>query len=415
MALIAQQIPRWFHTIKLSSFIKAAQLIKHSVWPGKILLNGVSAQALLPSDNCFLQWGFKTFRTSSSWTSSQSAKSSRQESSSPTQSSLLPSMSEQSEKIPSFHSELPLEELDDLPSVSPLQQISEEEAIQIIAHPPLPPASFTLGDYVDHSETLQKLVHLGVDLSKIEKHPDAANLLLRLDFEKDIKQILLFLKDLGLEDNQLGTFLTKNYAIFSEDLENLKIRVAYLQSKNFSKANITQMVSNAPFLLNFSVERLDNRLGFFQQELELSVKKTRDLVVRLPRLLTGSLEPVKENLKVYRLELGFKRNEIQHMITRIPKMLTANKKKLTETFDYVHNVMSIPHHVIVKFPQVFNTRLFKVKERHLFLTYLGRAQYDPAKPNYISLDKLVSIPDEVFCKEIAKASVKDFEKFLKTL
>jgi hypothetical protein len=50
-------------------------------------------------------------------------------------------------------------------------------------------------------------------------------------------------------------------------------RVAYLQSKNFSKADITQMVRNAPFLLNFSVERLDNRLGFFQKELELSVKK----------------------------------------------------------------------------------------------------------------------------------------------
>lgn len=40
------------------------------------------------------------------------------------------------------------------------------------------------------------------------------------------------------------------------------------------------------------------------------------------------------------------------MITRIPKMLTANKRKLTETFDYVHNVMRIPHHLIVKFPQV---------------------------------------------------------------
>ncbi|XP_041624910.1 transcription termination factor 3, mitochondrial isoform X3 [Vulpes vulpes] len=255
----------------------------------------------------------------------------------------------------------------------------------------------------------------GVDLSKIEKHPEAANLLLRLDFEKDIKQILMFLKDLGIEDNQLGTYLTKNYAIFSEDLENLKTRVAYLQSKNFSKAQIAQMVRNAPFLLSFSVERLDNRLGFFQKELELSVKKTRDLVVRLPRLLTGSLEPVKENMKVYRLELGFKHNEIQHMITRVPKMLTANKRKLTETFDYVHNVMSIPHHLIVRFPQVFNTRLFKVKERHLFLTYLGRAQYDPTKPNYISLDKFVSVPDEIFCEEIAKASVQDFEKFLKTL
>lgn len=35
------------------------------------------------------------------------------------------------------------------------------------------------------------------------------------------------------------------------------------------------------------MERLDNRLGFLQKELELSVKKTRDLVIRPPRLLTG--------------------------------------------------------------------------------------------------------------------------------
>lgn len=65
--------------------------------------------------------------------------------------------------------------------------------------------------------------------------------------------------------------------------------------------------------------------------------------------------------------------------------------------------------------QVFNTRIFKIKERHLFLVYLGKAQYDPTKPNYVSLDKVVSFPDEVFCKEIAKTSVNDFEKFLKTL
>lgn len=52
-------------------------------------------------------------------------------------------------------------ELEDLPPLSPLQPLSEEEAIQIVAHPPLPPDSFTLRDYVDHSETLQKLVLLG--------------------------------------------------------------------------------------------------------------------------------------------------------------------------------------------------------------------------------------------------------------
>ncbi|XP_036292471.1 transcription termination factor 3, mitochondrial [Pipistrellus kuhlii] len=415
MALSAQQIPRWLNSIKLNSLITAAQLRSHYGRPGQTLLHRLSAQPQVSSDSGFLQWGLKTFRTSSKWnSSSQCTKSSGQEIDS-AQSTMLPSVSEQPQKTPNFDSELSLEDLDDVPPLSPLQPISEQEAVRIIADPPLPPDSFTLRDYVDHSETLQKLVLLGVDLSKIEKHPGAANLLLRLDFEKDINQVLLFLKDLGIEDSQLGAFLTKNYAIFSEDLENLKTRVAYLQSKSFSKSDITQMVRKAPFLLSFSVERLDNRLGFFQKELELNVKKTRDLVVRLPRLLTGSLEPVKENMKVYRLELGFKHNEIQHMITQIPKMLTANKRKLTETFDFVHNVMSIPHHIIVRFPQVFNARLFKVKERHLFLAYLGRAQYDPAKANYISLDKLVSVPDEIFCEEIAKASVQDFEKFLKTL
>uniref|UniRef100_A0A9L0R283 Transcription termination factor 3, mitochondrial n=1 Tax=Equus caballus TaxID=9796 RepID=A0A9L0R283_HORSE len=359
MALSAQQIPRWFNSIKLISVITAPQLRQCSQRAGKTLLCGFSAQPQMSSDNFFLQWGFKTYRTSSMWSGCQSANSGRQESNS-ARSTLLPSVNEQSQKTqktPNFDSELSLEGLDDLPPLSPLQPVSEEEAVQIIAAPPLPPVSFTLRDYVDHSETLQNLVLLGLDLSKIEKQPDAANLLLRLDFEKDIKQILLFLKDLGIEDNQLGTFLTKNYAIFSEDLENLKTRVAYLQSKNFSKADIAQMVRKAPFLLSFSVERLDNRLGFFQKELQLTVKKTRDLVVRLPRLLTGSLEPVKENMKVYHLELGFKLNEIQHMITKIPKMLTANKRKLTETFDYVHNVMSIPHHVIVRFPQVRSAQL----------------------------------------------------------
>uniref|UniRef100_UPI001A9D9714 transcription termination factor 3, mitochondrial-like n=1 Tax=Ictidomys tridecemlineatus TaxID=43179 RepID=UPI001A9D9714 len=201
MALSAQQILRWFNSAKSSRFINATQLTKRFPRPGKTWLLSSSAWPQMSSDNCFLQWGFKTYRTSSLWSNSQSTNSSRQENNS-AQSTLLPYVNEQSEKtqkMPCFDSDLTLEELDYLPPLSPLHPPSEEEAVQTVAHPPLPPDSFTLRDYVDHSETLQKLVFLGVDLSKIEKHPDAANLLLRLDFEKDIKQILLFLKDLGLE------------------------------------------------------------------------------------------------------------------------------------------------------------------------------------------------------------------------
>ncbi|XP_004915194.2 transcription termination factor 3, mitochondrial isoform X2 [Xenopus tropicalis] len=253
------------------------------------------------------------------------------------------------------------EDLEGAPPLSPLEEITENEAAQIAADLPIPPASFTLQDYVDQSETLKKLVLLGVDLSKLEKRPNVANFLLRLDFERDVSRFLLFLKDVGLEDSQLGAFLSKNPFILSEDLENLQKRVSYLRLKEFSKEAVARMVAKAPYLLNFSIERLDNRLGFFQRELGLSTEKTRDLIIRLPRLLTGSLEPVRENLKV------------------------------------------------------FNTKLLKMKERHLFLGFLGRAVYDPTKPNYVSLDKLTSTPNEIFCVEVAKASVQDYERFLKTL
>ncbi|XP_069587779.1 transcription termination factor 3, mitochondrial isoform X2 [Ranitomeya imitator] len=255
----------------------------------------------------------------------------------------------------------------------------------------------------------------GVDLSKLEKRPNVGTFLLKLDFEKDISKILFFLKDVGVEDNQLGAFLTTNPFILSEDLDNLHKRVAYLSSKKFSRHAIARLVSRAPYLLNFSVERLDNRLGFFQKELGLSGEKTRELVTRLPRMITGSLEPIRENLKVFEIEFGFRKNEIQQIALKVPKMLAGNKRKLTETFDYVHNTMGIPHHMITHFPQVFNTRLLKLKERHEFLTFLGRGIYDPKEPNYVSLDKLVSMPDQTFCEEIAKASTRDFEQFQKQL
>lgn len=299
--------------------------------------------------------------------------------------------------------------------LSPFDEISEDEAVQLEAEPLLPEASFTLRDYADHSDMLRKLVHLGVDLSKLEQRPHLASTILKLDFEKDVKDKVFFLKDVGVEAHQLGSFVTKNPYILVAGVESLQKRVSYLKSKKFSRESIARMISGAPYLLNFSVERLDNRLGFFQKELALNPRKTRDLVTRLPRLLTGSLEPVKENLKVCRIEFGFETNEIQHMVTQVPKLLTANKKKITQIFDYLHNTMGIPHSLIVKFPQVFNAKLLRIRERHLFLKHLGRSQYDPTHPNYISLDKLVATPDTVFCAEIAKASQQDYEHFQKTL
>lgn len=306
-------------------------------------------------------------------------------------------------------------DLDAAVEFSALEEVSDEEAVSICVPSALPPASTSLRDYVGQSETLSKLVQLGVNLWKLEQRPNVGSMLLRLNFDTDVAPRLLFLKDIGVQDSSLGYIITRNPFILTESLENLQARVNYLKSKKFSSEVVASMVSRAPYLLNFSVKRLDNRLGFYQQQLSLSAANTRNVVARLPRLLCGSLEPVKENLKVCEIELGFKQNEIQHIVIAVPKVLTANKRKLTQTFDFLHNVMKVPHHLITKFPQVLNTKYLRIRERHLFLEYLGKAQYDPSLPNYISLDRLVSLPDETFCTELALATLEDFYLFQKTL
>ncbi len=50
-----------------------------------------------------------------------------------------------------------------------------------------------------------------------------------------------------------------------------------------------------------------------------------------------------------------------------------------------------------------------------FLQSIGRAQYDPNEPGYVSLKKLVTLPDEAFCQEIAKTTIDEYNSFLKTL
>lgn len=88
---------------------------------------------------------------------------------------------------------------------------------------------------------------------------------------------------------------------------------------------------------------------------------------------------------------------------------------MLKTFDYVVNTMKISPQLIVQWPEVLTCREFRIKQRHLFLKILGRAQYDPKLPNYISLLTLVGGTDADFAVDIAKSSLQAFNAFLKTL
>uniref|UniRef100_K7GDZ4 Mitochondrial transcription termination factor 3 n=1 Tax=Pelodiscus sinensis TaxID=13735 RepID=K7GDZ4_PELSI len=226
MAFWTRQICIWCLSVKTNSVASSVQRLSKTrrTWTQ---LHELSVLSFLGADDSFLKNGLKVYGSASLGNRLQSTSSSNGQIFS-SESNLLSPVNHyqhQAEVIPTSEEKTFYEDWDDTLPSSALDEISEEEAVQIVAEPPLPLSSFTLRDYVDRSETLSKLVLLGVDLSKVEKRPNAAQLLLRLDFEKDIRKILLFLKDVGVEDNQLGPFLTQNPYILTVDMEALETRM----------------------------------------------------------------------------------------------------------------------------------------------------------------------------------------------
>ncbi|CAK1603237.1 unnamed protein product [Parnassius mnemosyne] len=277
------------------------------------------------------------------------------------------------------------------------------------------PKSFNLAAYVNSSDTLQTLLHLNVNLSKIEKKPFVAEKILKLNFEEeDTKGILMFIKDyVGVED--IGNFLTKNPLILFETVEDLKIRVNYLESKKFKNESIRRIITQNPFWLMFSTIRIDKRLGYYQEKFKLCGSEVRHLATKQPNLITYNLHHIQTNSFVIKEEMGFNDNEVKQLILKKPKLWMISQNSLLERFNYVHNIMKIPHEKVLHYPNILLCRNFKVKQRHIFLEKLGRAQYDTTKENYVPLSALVEDTDQDFCKRYAKCLVDDFNTFLKTM
>lgn len=275
--------------------------------------------------------------------------------------------------------------------------------------------TFNLAAYVNESYSLQQLVKLGVELYKFDSKPEVMETILKLDFERDMKPYVRFVHDCGVPVEELGKFFSKNPMIFTEHLDDLMTRVNYLESKKFNKEMITTIIRKHPNWLSHSTVDIDKSLGFFQNKFCLSGDDIRCIVTKQPKLITWSKSSV--NLIMFSLneEMGFNRSQRKRLLIIHPRLYTMSKNHLLDRFNYIHNTMEISHDRIVLEPQVMSSRLFRIKQRHEYLKYLNRAQYDPKLPNYISILKLVTGNDSEFCMNIAKTSVEMFNSYLKTV
>ncbi|XP_049289265.1 transcription termination factor 3, mitochondrial [Anopheles funestus] len=282
------------------------------------------------------------------------------------------------------------------------------------AFPNTKPA-FNFAAYVNKSHTLQQLVSLGVELHKLEKRKGIPQYVLGLDFERDMKEHIRFLADVGVPAEMLGEFLTKNPLIFKEDLADLETRMNYLQSKQFLPQEITRIVTKNPFWLMLSTRRIDRRLGYFQKTFHLAGNEVRTLATKQPRLITYNLEHVRKNTFTVQEEMGFEKEEVKQLLLSKPRIWMIKTEALQYRFEYIHRRMKISHAEILQTPDLLLTRDVRIKQRHGFLKFLGKVQYDPKKELYIPLKSLAEGTDEEFVTEVAKSNMECYNRFLKTL
>jgi mTERF domain-containing protein, mitochondrial len=191
--------------------------------------------------------------------------------------------------------------------------------------PTLLKPAFNFAAYVQKSESLQHLLKLGVNLHRLEKRKGIPEFLLKLNFERDIKSHIRFLHDINVPTESLGEFLTTNPLIFKEEISTLNFRVYYLQSKNFSEAQISRIITNNPFWLMFTTKRIDRRCGFFQEQFNLKGDDFRFLASKQPNLITYNLNHIRQNSFSIKEEMGFDDDEMRCLIINKPKIWMMSK------------------------------------------------------------------------------------------
>ncbi|WAR11779.1 MTEF3-like protein [Mya arenaria] len=240
------------------------------------------------------------------------------------------------------------------------------------------------------NKLLQQLVELGVDLSAVQK-AGLANHVLNLDWRKQIKPLVINLLNRGLSIEQVGPVITQCPHLLTENLQNINVRLDYFLSKRFPRKVLTAMMLKDSTFLAMPVEKIDSILGFYQKLLNLTA------VISL------------------RNELEFSEEEVKLMFIKHPELLLARRRVVVTNCDYIQEVMGIPHRMVVQFPQALTGPHHIMSSRHRFLQLHGAAQYDSCLPGYVSLNDLVEKNDDLWCSSVAKASLEEYDAFLKMI
>lgn len=297
--------------------------------------------------------------------------------------------------------------------VFPEPKPTEEELLSIRASRPIA----TLASIVNDSLTLQKLVDLNVDLWRWERK-GCIGMALQLDLDGDVLPRVKQLIQLGIDPDMIGYIFSHAPQILETREEDIKTRVLYLLSKKFTDKNIVHIITEAPLFLTFTVNEIDDRLGFFQKKFHLTGNEVRTMVLQDPGIVTSRDIKLNAEKQIFSLgeELGFSKDELKKILLTNPAMFDyKNHLRMIQQFDVLHTQAKIPHEQLAEFPQALKGCPYLTSGRHKFLIELGKAEYRPDQPNYVNPIMLSDETDEDFCETVARCDIDLYYKFLKTI
>ncbi|CAF0737351.1 unnamed protein product [Didymodactylos carnosus] len=281
--------------------------------------------------------------------------------------------------------------------------------------PVLRPFTFDLAYLINESETLKRFVEMGVDVYRWNKPHAKTKYVLTLDFERDCLKHIIFLHDMGIQDNVLAQFLSYNPWIFNENIDDLKTRINYLESKQFKPNMIQHIISKEPYWLNLSTKMVDSKLCWFQKKFYLSADEIRTIVCKTPKLITLSLQDISNTHFNMKELLNFSEQHLKELLVKYPKLYQYDFKLIELNFDFLFNEMNMKHERLLEYPPVLKQSFQCLRSRCLYLKSIKRDQFDPSKPNFVSLKALCLDTHELFCTQVTKTSVKEYLEFCKTI
>lgn len=292
----------------------------------------------------------------------------------------------------------------------PLKKPTIEELENVRASRP----TVSLASLVNESDTLKKMVDLGVELWRMDRDID---LVTKLDFERDVAPMVRFLADIGVPHDLIGIVISRTPGLMEARQEDLTARVRYLLSKKFTMKEISEIIVLSPGWLLFSVEGIDSRLGFLQKTFKLSGNEIRRLVVDCPRLIIlKNLKDVisRKNFMLIE-EMGFTKEEIKKVLLTEPLIYAKTSQiPFIEQFEVLHIQAGIPHAILAEFPSALRRDYHISGGRHKFLVFIKRNQYDPDLPNYITPYILAESTEVEFCEEVG-VKLEFYQNFLRTI